>query len=614
MSDPIHAEQERLAAVHALQWLETAESEDFDRICRLAAAYFKVPTVLVSLVEKDRQWFAGRVGFDAPETPIDQSFCAHTIRQDDVMVVPNACQDPRFVANTLVTREGGIRFYAGAQLKTRQGLVLGSLCIINRLPDQLEETERLALKDFAEMVMAQIEQRQMLNHRDPITGLPNLRQFLADHAYRNPAEDGRLLVMIDALDRHWGQGMTLTQGIRPLHAVIKRLAERLSRRLEDTTPLYHISERQFCFMLPAQIPHREAMVHSVVLMLCESELLEGVTTQPAARAGVAQFDSPDESITDLLRKAMYAVETATQGRTYWATYDAVKDSAYRRAFTFINDLPRALTNGEIYLEFQPRFSLGDGRQVSAEALLRWKHPVLGQISPAEFIPVIERDAQISRVTRWVLDNALLAMTSWRNLDCKLSINLSPLDFHSMGIADAIQLACLEHQVDAKRLEFEITEGEWIRSNPNVLEQLAKIRGLGADVAIDDFGTGYSNFAYLHEIPANVIKLDQSIVTNLEHSKRNRVIARSIFQLAHDLGYRTVAEGIETFKCMELVREFGCHEAQGYFFSRPISAERFAALCDANRFPLQALSCVVPVSEPLHGRGLLNAPQPAPLFV
>jgi EAL domain-containing protein (putative c-di-GMP-specific phosphodiesterase class I) len=143
----------------------------------------------------------------------------------------------------------------------------------------------------------------------------------------------------------------------------------------------------------------------------------------------------------------------------------------------------------------------------------------------------------------------------------------------MDIAQSLSRACKLHRVPAERVEVEITEGEWIRETPNVIGQLQRIRALGVDVAIDDFGTGYSNFAYLRDIPANVLKLDQSIITDLENKPRNRVIARSVLQLARELGYRTVAEGIETFKSLSLVKSYGCHEAQGYFLSRPLPAER-----------------------------------------
>lgn len=199
--------------------------------------------------------------------------------------------------------------------------------------------------------------------------------------------------------------------------------------------------------------------------------------------------------------------------------------------------------------------------------------MLGKIWPSEFIPLIESAGKISTVTRWVIDRALTDLSGWIDKEVRFSINLSPLDFAELDIALALETACLEHGVEPARLEVEITEGEWIRADKRVIAQLTHIRKLGVDVAIDDFGAEYSNFAYLHEIPANILKLDKSLVTDLESNARNRIIARSVLYLANELGYRTVAEGVETFRCMSLVRDFGCEEAQGYFLSRPLNLEK-----------------------------------------
>ena len=263
-------------------------------------------------------------------------------------------------------------------------------------------------------------------------------------------------------------------------------------------------------------------------------------------------------------------------------------SETKLAMEFIGkDINEALETGQIYLMFQPRFALPDGAQVSAEALIRWDHPWLGPISPAEFIPVMERNALIHRVTHWVINAVLDRLHSWSSSDVqRLSINLSPQDFEDQDIADVLREACQRHRIDPRRLEVEITEGAWLRSNPKVLDQLSKIRGLGMDVAIDDFGTGYSNFAYLHQIPANVVKLDKSMVTDLESSAQHQKITRSVIALARELGYRTVAEGIESFKCLQMLRAFGCDEAQGYFLARPMAQEKFLAHSGARRFPLQ----------------------------
>ena len=180
MPDKALAEEQRLAALYALELLDTARCERFDRICRLAAEYFKVPTALITLVDRDRQWFKSRVGFAPEQTPIEQSFCAYTIKSGDVFEVENARQDVRFHANPLVTQDPGIGFYAGAPLITSTGHAIGSLCVIDRQPQRLNAAERQQLRDLASLVMEQVEQRQRLTRRDPVSRLPNREQFQSD--------------------------------------------------------------------------------------------------------------------------------------------------------------------------------------------------------------------------------------------------------------------------------------------------------------------------------------------------------------------------------------------------------------------------------------------------
>ncbi|WPO50170.1 sensor domain-containing phosphodiesterase [Pseudomonas sp. S1Bt23] len=589
MPDKAIAEERRLAALHALELLDTASCENFDRICRMAAEYFKVPTALISLVDRDRQWFKSRVGFDEPQTPISQSFCAFTVQGREVLEVRNAALDPRFQDNPLVTREQGIRFYAGAPLLTASGYAIGSLCIIDKVEQQLSIVERQQLRDMAAMVMEQVEQRQRQRRRDPVSGLANREQFQSDlrDLVEHHIGEQRVLVLIDALDMKVAHELTLALGLAPFETIIRFLARRLQEYLGRHVRVYHVSVKRFGFLLPAPAEGLDRLLDALVSRLRRQPPGLGFPMIPTVCAGTVEFEIDTQSVDDALRKAMFALELAMAGRSFWAHYDAGRDHAQRRAFNLASDLNDALRSGQIYLMFQPRFALPDGAQVSAEALLRWEHPWLGPISPAEFIPVMERNGLIHQVTRWVIDTVLSKLRTWGLPEsCKLSINLSPKDFEDQDIAELIRRACELHGIDPRRLEVEITEGEWLRSNPNVLAQLTRIRDLGMDVAIDDFGTGYSNFAYLHQIPANVVKLDKSMITDLERNTQHQKITRSIISLARELGYRTVAEGIESFKCLQMLYTFGCDEAQGYFLARPMLQERFLAWSGANRFPLQ----------------------------
>lgn len=572
MNCSLETEQKRLSAVHALQWLETAHSEDFDRLCRMAAAHFRVPTVLVSLVEKDRQWFPGRVGFDASQTPIEQSFCRYTIQNSGVMVVNDATLDLRFADNALVTRPDGIRFYAGAPLCNQHGDVLGSFCLIDSVPRTLQPDEVAVLEDFAQLVMGQVEQCQAMRYRHPVSRLPNLQQFLLDtQGVEVTASQVRVMVVIRTQPVASAADVSVTSNLDAQQAR-RDMANCLHRRLDGIAELYHVSDQDFCVQMTCDRPRRDDLVRMLLALITEP------FTHQQIAVGLACCDDGLNSAAALMGKATHAAGRAFYRQVPWAAYDEAEDCAQRRALTLLNELAGSLVSGDIYLEYQPRFSLQDGRLLSVEALIRWTHPMLGKIWPSEFIPLIESAGRISTVTRWVIDRALSDLSGWIDEEVRLSLNLSPLDFADLDIALTLQSACDRHGVKPARLEVEITEGEWIRADKRVIAQLTRIRELGVDVAIDDFGAGYSNFAYLHEIPANILKLDKSLVTDLETNPRNRIIARSVLHLASELGYRTVAEGVETFRCMSLVREFGCEEAQGYFLSRPLKLQQLKQQC------------------------------------
>lgn len=209
-----------------------------------------------------------------------------------------------------------------------------------------------------------------------------------------------------------------------------------------------------------------------------------------------------------------------------------------------------------------------------EALLRWKHATLGAIGPDEFIPLFEKTALMCTVTEWVIDHALRQLAAWRagGLDFSLSINLSSRDFGNVNLASDVIDRCQALGIPTERIELEITEGRWLRSNVQALPRLRALRDAGVSVAIDDFGTGYSNFGYLTELPVNVLKLDRSLVTGIADQSGMQLRAEAVVRLASALGYRTVAEGIEHADEIALLRSWGCDEAQGFLLARPMEAE------------------------------------------
>lgn len=579
MAHPLQHEEDRLNALHALELLDSAPAEEFDRLCELVANSFNVPTALISLVDRDRQWFKARVGFDQAQMPVEHAFCAHTIQTEDGwMEINDARCDARFSHNPLVVRAPHVRFYAGSALVTEAGYAIGSLCILDNQPRELSAAERKRLDDFAAQVMRLIALRQHLRRRDPVSGLPNRQQFQADVAQLADLHPGelRLLVLVDPLETQWKEQLVLAQGMWPFETFLRCLALRLCDALVEKAKVYHVDTKRFAFLLPAECDY-PPLLDSLIAQLRAPVQADRIPIDPPVKAGVVSFELTPGNVRDLLRKGMVAVDQAALGARHWGLYQRPQDEAFQRIFQLVRQIPEALERGDFSLAFQPRLGLPGRALRSAEALLRWTHPQLGPIAPGDFIPAIEKTALIHSVTRWVIRTAVSQLAEWDNrYQGRLSLNLSPRDFDEGDLVELLRETCERQGVDPRRLEVEITEGEWLRRNPAAIAQLHALRALGLEIAIDDFGSGYSNFAYLYELPVTSVKLDRSLIHDLPTDPRKQEVVRALLPLIGKLGYRSVAEGIETAEVLAFLQDAGCDEVQGYLLARPMALPAFEA--------------------------------------
>jgi EAL domain-containing protein (putative c-di-GMP-specific phosphodiesterase class I) len=279
----------------------------------------------------------------------------------------------------------------------------------------------------------------------------------------------------------------------------------------------------------------------------------------------------------VLRKAQSAAHDAIDSPTHVAVYSQEEDALYQRRFRLLNDFVTALaSDDQLRLVYQPRIDVATNRCIGAEALLRWNHPELGAIGPAEFIPVIERSGLAQAVTAWVLERAMRQQSEWRNagLTLQVSVNVSPVNLIEPGFAGSVATSLARHHLPASCLELEITESAIMEQPAKAHATLEAIAALGVGLAIDDFGTGYSSLSYLQKMPADVVKIDQSFVRGLENDKRRQALVQAMITLSQDLGHRVVAEGVESQAVLDFLRRAGCEEAQGYLFAAPLEAPAF----------------------------------------
>lgn len=568
----------RAALVRELGLMDDdGNQEAYDRIARLAKRIFDTEIVLITFMDSDRQWFKSHLGTDMTENRRDQTFCTHTIAQKKTLVVEDASTDPRFRDNPFVLGGPQIRFYAGEPLNTHDGHPVGTICLVDHHPRQFSKEDRDTLRDLADLVMTQVRVDRDLTYRDAATKMPNRIQFFADlrDVSRVHNKASRWVIVVELIGMPESNEAVRALGLGYLYDQIAHAASVLRSSLPGHT-IYHVGPTHLAFCLAGE---DDALT---ILSKLYAELREPFATSSGIPAklspgfGARKLAGAELGSPDVLRTLLQAARQARGNGQGVALYDPIADAAQKRAYSLVAEMPRALAGNELFLVFQPRINAKTRRCESAEALLRWQHPVHGLVSPGEFLPLITKTPLIQDLTDWVMHAVCRQVSAWRSagIDIRCSFNISARNLEEDGFVERLTAAIVEYGVNAKQLEVEIVEDVSVLEDDKILSRLNAIRDLGVTIAIDDFGTGYSNLAYLLELPATVLKLDRSIVAGILTKRSYATAAQSIIAMGHQLGYRIVAEGIETDEISDRMVEWGCDEMQGYLFSKPLSIEIF----------------------------------------
>ncbi|MHB8285661.1 MAG: sensor domain-containing phosphodiesterase [Caulobacteraceae bacterium] len=571
MSDTV--EFDRLTALRELNILDTPASESFDRITRLASHVFDLPIAAVSLTDQDRQWFKSRVGVEHDRLERKSAPCSEVAVDRKLLVIPDLLADPVYAHSQLAL--SGIRFYAGAPLLTREGFGLGAMCVLGKAPRKITDTEERSLKDMAVMVMNEIEAVHAFRRIDPLTGLPNRNQLAEDFAdlelAKGAQSDSRLFILIDvAAGDQLGQ-LGRAMGAGHVDEIIHETGQILSG-LVTGLKLYCVGVGQFAFFTRAGLDETRyvSMLSERFQAIRESSSNRFVLT---TGVGVAPFSSHEANGRDLVRRASIAAEQARSNDNRIEVYCAELDAKQHRRMRLINDFQLALASNQLRLLYQPRIDLQNNKIVGVEALIRWSHPSLDNVSPGEFIPLIENTDLAQPMTEWVLAKALDQASAWRSrdLNIKMAVNVSAANLQEINFAADVLRELMTRNLPTSALEIELTESAFLADAGRAKEHMQRLTRAGVTLALDDFGTGYSSLSYLQALPAQVVKIDQSFVFGMVGDDRKRMIVASTIALAHSLGYRVVAEGVETAEVADMLREIGCDEGQGYLWSRPVSA-------------------------------------------
>jgi diguanylate cyclase (GGDEF)-like protein len=411
--------------------------------------------------------------------------------------------------------------------------------------------------------------------RDPLTGLPNrllLRERLAE-ALARLARTGECcaLLLID-LDRFKPVNDTLGHPIGD--ALLETVADRLRSTVRPTDTVARIGGDEFVILQAGirDAAGTQALARRVVDLIGRTYMVEGHLLTIGASVGVALAPEDGTDADRLLKNADLALYRAKlDGRGTYRFFEPEMDARMQARRKLELDLRQALARREFQLHFQPQLQLASGTLIGCEALIRWRHPERGLVSPLDFIPLAEEIGLIVPIGEWVVRQACRDAMTWPE-HMSVAVNVSPAQFKSDRLVETIISALAGSGLPARRLEVEITEGVLLQENDRTLQTLHRLRELGVRVSMDDFGTGYSSLSYLRSFPFDKIKIDRSFVKDLTSKPDGEAIIRAIAGLGKSLGMTTVAEGVETAEQMQRIRLEGCTDVQGYLISKPVPAE------------------------------------------
>jgi EAL domain-containing protein (putative c-di-GMP-specific phosphodiesterase class I)/GGDEF domain-containing protein len=452
-----------------------------------------------------------------------------------------------------------------------------------------------SFQNLVQRLNANLGRMKKLAHSDPLTRLPNraVISHLIDRMVAENADGAVLFIDLDGFGRindafgyRAGDQLLREVGERILEAGLGRALHDLDWGLngfgefEQRTPrdisLARFAADQFVLVAPGVALDEacETLTKATLRSFEAPFLVAGVDCAISARIGILRLPEPSLGAAEILKFAEMACAEAAERKQKWSFFSpALREAAVDRS-ELERDLHHAVERGDFKLHYQPQIDSRTGELVGVEALLRWAHPVRGQVSPAVFIPIAERMGLMPMLGRFVIETAILQCAAWQAAGAakRVAINVSASQFDDPNFVDDVLAIVRRHRVEPNLIEIEITESLAMADLPSTRGNLTRLRAAGIQIAVDDFGTGYSNLSQLAQLPFTSLKIDKSLIDGVGRSEKEGAILQSIVDMCGRLGYSIVAEGVESAGQRQLLQNLECNIHQGYLFARPMAPD------------------------------------------
>ena len=567
----------RLAALALLRKHDKARDTALGEFASLASDIMGVSGCFVTIFDDQYQYikYVKNIPRLQKKSPIPETMCQYAVVSAEPVICRDTRNDSRFAAHSLVN-SGSVIFYAAAPLLTKDGFVLGTLCVshvhsITPTPEQIDNFLRVAA-----LASTYLEAWYSLGRIDGLTGLPN-RQFLLKELEKLAQENNAQrwsLILFDCIDMPRAYELARYLGVPEVEKMLRGFGPllRLRLKLPSRMTLFAFAPGRYAVLVAADVA-QTLLQRAECLPDIEAQIRGDVDIQLKVHTGYVNFIPQDSDPHEILRQAISALHEAMRQQIPLLAFDPILDQKRNNHFRLLHDLSEAIkAKDQLYMVYQPKISLHTGLTEGCEALLRWHHPLQGNVPPSTIVQLAEKTSLMTDITHWVIKTVIAQLQAWRKagIGLPISVNVTVSDFSRQGFADELEKKLIRAGLSVTDLRIECLETEKVLESDEALYELAQLKKKGFKILLDDFGAGYSNISYLRRIPIDIIKLDRSLISQIASDSDSRIIARNVIMMLKELNYLVLAEGVEDRQTAMMLKEYGCDEAQGYYFSRPIS--------------------------------------------